>query len=167
LSIASYRANPRYWLRALVWANVAALVTLWLVVVTCDAWATSLQRLEIATKSGPRAFLVEMATTEDEKNIGLMNRSELPDGQGMLFDFSPPQLVSMWMKNTLVPLDMIFIQADGRILRVAQNTEPLSTFAIPSGGVVKAVLEVIGGTAKKYGIAPGDRVEHPLFAGDH
>jgi uncharacterized protein len=132
-----------------------------------DARAANLERLEIATKSGPRAFLVELATTDDEKDVGLMNRSELPEGQGMLFDFSPPQLVSMWMKNTLIPLDMIFIQADGRILRVAQNIEPLSTIAIPSGGIVKGVLEVIGGTAKKYGIGPGDRVEHPLFVDDH
>jgi uncharacterized membrane protein (UPF0127 family) len=72
----------------------------------------------------------------------------------------------MWMKNTLIPLDMIFIRPDGRILRIAQHTEPLSTFAIPSGGVVKGVLELNGGTARKYGIAPGDRVEHPLFDGD-
>ena len=166
--MAFYRDNPRYWLRALVYTNVAALIAaLCLVIIAGDAWAANLQRLEIATKSGPRAFLVEMATSEDEKNIGLMNRSELPDGRGMLFDFSPPQLVSMWMKNTLIPLDMIFIQADGRILRVAQNIEPLSTIAIPSGGIVKGVLEVTGGTAKKYGIGPGDRVEHPLFVADH
>ena len=166
--MAFYRDSARYWLRASFWTHAAALlIALCLVGVACDAWAASLQQLEIATKSGPRAFLVEMATTEDEKNIGLMNRSELPDGRGMLFDFSPPQLVSMWMKDTLIPLDIIFIQADGRILRVAQNTEPLSTFAIPSGGVVKGVLEVIGGTAKKYGIGSGDRVRHPLFDGDH
>jgi uncharacterized protein len=165
--MAFYRDHPRYWLHVLFWARVAALIVLGLLGVAGAARAEDLQRLEIVTKSGPRAFLVEMATTEDEKNIGLMNRSELPDGRGMLFDFSPPQLVSMWMKDTLIPLDMIFIQADGRILRVAQNTEPLSTFAIPSGGVVKGVLEVMGGTARKYGIAPGDRVGHPLFDGDH
>ena len=165
--MAFYRDKPRYWPHALLWARVAALIVFGLVGVAGDARAANLQRLEIATKSGPRAFLVEMATTDDEKNIGLMNRNDVPDGRGMLFDFSPPQLVSMWMKNTLIPLDMIFIQADGRILRVAQNIEPLSTIAIPSGGVVKAVLEVMGGTAKKYGIGPGDRVEHPLFAGDH
>jgi len=158
----------RHWLRAPVRTIGAALIAaLCLVVAAADAWAADLQRLEIATRSGPQAFLVEMATTEDEKNIGLMNRGELPDGQGMLFDFSPPQLVSMWMKNTLISLDMIFIQADGHILRVAQNVEPLSTIAIPSGGVVRGVLEVTGGTAKKYGIGPGDRVGHPLFAGDH
>jgi len=133
--MASYRDHRRYRLRALVWTHVAALIAaLCLVAVAGDAWAANLQRLEIATKSGPRAFLVEVATTDDEKNTGLMNRGELPDG---------------------------------RILRVAQNIEPLSTIAIPSGGIVKGVLEVMGGTAKKYGIGPGDRVEHPLFAGDH
>ncbi len=142
------------------------LIMVGMVAVAGDGWAAKLQRLEITTKSGPRAFMVEIAATEDEKNSGLMYRNELPDGQGMLFDFSPPQIVVMWMKNTPIPLDMIFIQANGRILRVAQNTEPLSTSAIPSGGAVKGVLEVMGGTAKKYGIEPGDRVGHPLFDGD-
>jgi uncharacterized membrane protein (UPF0127 family) len=71
----------------------------------------------------------------------------------------------MWMKNTYIPLDMIFIRSDGRILRIAENTEPLSTKIIASGGLAKGVLEVIGGTAKKYGIEPGDRVGHPLFSG--
>jgi uncharacterized membrane protein (UPF0127 family) len=153
-------------LHASLRAHLAALIVFAVVGFVGDARAANLQRLEIVTKSGPRAFLVEVATTDEAKDLGLMNRSELPDGQGMLFDFSPPQLVSMWMKNTLIPLDMIFIRPDGRILRIAQNTEPLSTFAIPSGGAVKGVLEVNGGTARKYGIAPGDRVEHPLFDGD-
>jgi hypothetical protein len=129
------------------------------------ARAAEFQTLEIATKSGVKAFSVEMATTEEEKTTGLMYRKSLPDGQGMLFDFTPEQQVSMWMKNTYIPLDMIFIRADGRILRIAENTEPLSTKIIPSGGLAKGVLEVIGGTAKKYGIAPGDRVAHPLFNG--
>ena len=94
-----------------------------------------------------------------------MYRKELADGKGMLFDFSPEQEVSMWMKNTYISLDMIFIRADGRILRIAENTEPLSTKIIPSRGLAKGVLEVIAGTAQKYGIAPGDRVAHPLFNG--
>ncbi|WP_247509872.1 DUF192 domain-containing protein [Bradyrhizobium sp. 157] len=127
------------------------------------ARAASVQPLEIATKSGVRVFLVEMATTEEEKTQGLMYRKELPDGKGMLFDFSPEQQISMWMKNTYVPLDMIFIRADGRILRIAENTEPLSTKIVSSGGPARAVLEVIAGTAQKYGIQPGDRVAHPLF----
>ena len=113
------------------------------------ARAASVQPLEIVTKNGVQVFSVEMATTEEEKETGLMYRKELPDGKGMLFDFSPEQQVSMWMKNTYIPLDMIFIRADGRILRIAENTEPLSTRIIPSGGLAKGVLEVIAGTAKK------------------
>ena len=127
------------------------------------ARAASFQPLEIATKSGVRVFSVEMATTEEEKTQGLMYRKELPDGKGMLFDFSPEQQISMWMKNTYISLDMIFIRADGRILRIAENTEPLSTKIISSGGPARGVLEVIAGTAQKYGIQPGDRVAHPLF----
>ncbi|HTJ01194.1 MAG TPA: DUF192 domain-containing protein [Methylovirgula sp.] len=125
--------------------------------------AAEFQPLEIATKSGVKVFSVEMATTEEEKTTGLMYRKHLPDGQGMLFDFSPAQQVSMWMKNTYISLDMIFIGPDGRVLRIAENTEPLSTRIIPSRGLAKGVLEVIAGTAKKYGIAPGDQVAHPLF----
>jgi uncharacterized membrane protein (UPF0127 family) len=127
------------------------------------AQAASFQTLEIATKNGVQIFSVEMATTEDEKQKGLMYRRELADGKGMLFDFSPEQQISMWMKNTYISLDMIFIRADGRILRIAENTEPESTAIISSGGLARGVLEVPAGTARKYGIAPGDRVSHPLF----
>ena len=127
------------------------------------ARAASIQPLEIATKSGVQVFSVEMATTEEEKTTGLMYRKELPDGKGMLFDFSPEQQISMWMKNTYISLDMIFIRADGRILRIAENTQPESTAIISSGGLARGVLEVPAGTAQKYGIAPGDRVSHPLF----
>ena len=141
-------------------AAFAVLVTLG---VNPAAKAASFQPLEIATKSGVQVFSVEMATTEEEKQNGLMHRKELPDGKGMLFDFSPEQQISMWMKNTYISLDMIFIRADGRILRIAENTEPLSTRIISSGGLAKGVLEVIAGTAQKYGIQPGDRVAHPLF----
>ncbi|WP_299718278.1 DUF192 domain-containing protein [Tardiphaga sp.] len=125
--------------------------------------AAEVQPLEIVTKSGVQMFSVEMATTDKERETGLMYRKELADGRGMLFDFSPEQQVSMWMKNTFISLDMIFIGANGRILRIAENTEPQSTRIIPSGGPAKGVLEVIAGTAKKYGIAPGDQIVHPLF----
>jgi len=135
------------------------------VFVGTNARAANVQPLEIVTKTGVHVFSVEMATTEEEKTTGLMYRKEMADGKGMLFDFSPEQEVSMWMKNTYISLDMIFIRADGRILRIAENTEPLSTKIIPSRGLAKAVLEVIAGTAQKYGIAPGDRVAHPLFNG--
>jgi uncharacterized protein len=160
--MSSYRFVDWHRPRARLWIAAAAVVAL------CTfsgfgARAANFETLEIATKSGVQVFSVEIATTEEEKTTGLMYRKELADGKGMLFDFSPEQQVSMWMKNTYIPLDMIFIRADGRILRIAENTEPLSTKIIPSGGLAKAVLEVIGGTAKKYGIAPGDRVAHPLF----
>ncbi|ABD88338.1 DUF192 domain-containing protein [Rhodopseudomonas palustris] len=144
--------------------RLAALMMLatWLV---GAASAAEMQTLEIVTKSGVQVFAVEVATTEQEKTTGLMYRKELADGRGMLFDFSPEQPVSMWMKNTFIPLDMIFIRADGRISRIAENTVPQSLSIIPSGPPAKGVLEVIAGTAKKYGIAPGDRVAHPLFNG--
>ena len=143
--------------------SLAAALAVLVTVCVNPAEAASVQPLEIATKSGVRVFSVEMATTEEEKQTGLMYRKELPDGKGMLFDFSPEQQISMWMKNTYISLDMIFIRADGRILRIAENTEPLSTRIISSGGLAMAVLEVAAGTAQKYGIQPGDRVAHPLF----
>ena len=115
---------------ALLAASFAVLVTLG---ANLPAQAASVQPLEIATRSGVQVFSVEMATTEEEKTQGLMYRKELSDGKGMLFDFSPEQQISMWMKNTYIPLDMIFIRADGRILRIAENTEPLSTKIISSG----------------------------------
>jgi uncharacterized protein len=128
-----------------------------------SARAADQQALEIVSKSGVHVFSVEVMRSPEEKAKGLMYRRELPEGRGMLFDFSPEQPVQMWMKNTYISLDMIFIRADGRILRIAENTTPESEAIIPAGGSVRGVLEVIAGTAKKYGIAPGDRVAHPLF----
>jgi uncharacterized membrane protein (UPF0127 family) len=150
--------------QARLWIALAAVVAA-SAFIGAGAQAASIQPLEIVTKTGVQVFSVEMATTEQEKETGLMYRKELADGKGMLFDFSPEQQISMWMKNTYISLDMIFIRADGRILRIAENTEPESTRIISSGGLAKGVLEVIAGTAKKYGIQPGDRVAHPLFNG--
>ncbi|MFL6813760.1 MAG: DUF192 domain-containing protein, partial [Bradyrhizobium sp.] len=93
---------------------------------TSSARAASIEPLEIVTKAGVQVFSVELATTAEEKTTGLMYRKVLPDGKGMLFDFSPAQEISMWMKNTYISLDMIFIRPDGRILRIAENTEPFS-----------------------------------------
>ena len=126
--------------------------------------AAELQPLEIASKSGVHVFAVELAVTPEQQARGLMFRRELPEGQGMLFDFKAEQPISFWMKNTYISLDMIFIRGDGRILRIAEHTEPLSERQVHSGGPVRAVLEVIAGTSKKLGIAPGDRVAHPIFA---
>jgi uncharacterized membrane protein (UPF0127 family) len=108
-------------------------------------------------------FTIELAATDEARSRGLMFRKELPQGRGMLFDFYTEQPVAFWMRNTYIPLDMIFIRADGRIARIAENTEPLSERLVPSGTPVRAVLEVIGGTARALGIAPGDVVAHPIF----
>lgn len=149
------------WSAAKGWLAAALVVAF--AAVSAPVCAASFQPLEIVTRNGVQVFSVEMATTEEEKQTGLMYRKELADGKGMLFDFNPEQEVSMWMKNTYVSLDMIFIRADGRILRIAENTEPMSTKIISSRGPARAVLEVVAGTAQKYGIRVGDRVGHPLF----
>jgi uncharacterized membrane protein (UPF0127 family) len=127
------------------------------------ASAAGLQTVEIATAGGKRRFSVELVSTREAMNRGLMYRRSLPDGQGMLFDFGSERPIAMWMKNTLIPLDMIFISADGRVRRIAENTKPLSTRLIPSRGRIRAVLEINAGTARTLGIAPGDVVSHPMF----
>ena len=127
------------------------------------AASAGLQTLEIVSRSGVHVFSVELADNDVERERGLMFRKSLPEGQGMLFDFGTERDVTMWMKNTLISLDMIFIRADGQIARIAENTKPMSTRIIPSGQPVLAVLEVAGGTAEKLGIAAGDRVAHAMF----
>jgi uncharacterized membrane protein (UPF0127 family) len=154
------RARKREPMRALRWT---AFVLFGFLVAAGSVRPAGLQTLEIASKTGVHAFSVELVENDADRAKGLMFRKELPEGRGMLFDFHREQDVSFWMENTYIPLDMIFIRGDGRILRIAENTEPLSTRMIPSGGPVRAVLEVIGGTARKLGIAPGDRVGHPIF----
>ena len=149
--------------RLLLFLTVLSLLALPLVGTASHLAAQQLQPLEIASKSGVHIFGVELAVTPEEQARGLMFRRELPEMQGMLFDFHREQPTSFWMKNTYVSLDMIFIRADGRILSIAENTVPLSEALVPSGGPVRAVLEVIAGTCKKLGIAPGDRVKHPIF----
>ena len=149
-------------MRALRWTGFVLIA---LLVATGPVRPAGLQTLEIASKTGVHGFTVEIADTEAEREKGLMFRKELPEGRGMLFDFQHDQEVGFWMQNTYIPLDMIFIRGDGRILRIAETTEPLSTRIIPSNGPVRAVLEVIAGTARKYGIAPGDRVAAPIFNG--
>jgi uncharacterized membrane protein (UPF0127 family) len=127
------------------------------------ASSAATEPLEIVTRTGVHVFEVELAVTPDERSKGLMFRRELPQGRGMLFDFGAEGPVAMWMRNTYVSLDMIFIRGDGRIARIAENTTPLSEETIPSGAAVKAVLEVVAGTAKRLGITAGDRVAHRIF----
>jgi hypothetical protein len=128
------------------------------------AYAQALESLAIVTQGGQRqSFQVEVARNDADRAQGLMFRRSMAPDRGMLFDFGRTEPVSMWMQNTYLPLDMLFIRADGSIARIAANTEPLSTRTIPSGEPVLAVLELNAGTAAKLGIKPGDRIEHPLF----
>jgi uncharacterized protein len=127
--------------------------------------AAAQDTLEIVTRGGVHTFAVELATTDAERSRGLMYRRDVPEGTGMLFDFKQDLNITMWMKNTYVSLDMIFIRADGRIHRIAENTEPESEKIVAAGAPVRAVLEVVAGTARKLGIRPGDRVAHPIFRG--
>ncbi|HYD44411.1 MAG TPA: DUF192 domain-containing protein [Phenylobacterium sp.] len=123
----------------------------------------ALQSLEIVTAKGRHAFQVEFVDNDETRARGLMHRKSLAPNRGMLFDFKTERPVAFWMKNTLIPLDMIFVRADGRILSIARNTTPLSEAPVPSGGPVRAVLEIPGGRAAQLGVLPGDRVLHRIF----
>ena len=127
------------------------------------AAASAVEPLEIDTRAGAKHFSVEVMRTDAEREKGLMFRRFLPEDRGMLFDFKTEQSVMMLMKNTYLPLDMIFIRRDGTVSHIAENAEPLSERIIPSGGPVYAVLEVNAGIARKLGIAPGDKVVHGMF----
>jgi uncharacterized protein len=149
--------------RSVLGLIAAALLVAFANAAIAPASAAGQAPLEIVTRTGVRAFIVELATNDAERERGLMFRKELPVGRGMLFDFQEERPVAFWMHNTYIPLDMIFIRGDGRILSIAENTKPMSDDLVPSGGAVRSVLEVIGGTARKLGIAPGDRVESPAL----
>jgi len=117
--------------------------------------------LAIDTARGVQRFTVELATTPEQMELGLMYRQSLPADSGMLFLYGSERPVAFWMKNTYIPLDMMFIATDGRILRIVERTVPLSTTPIPSVDAVRAVLEVNGGTAERLGIKPGNVVHFP------
>jgi uncharacterized membrane protein (UPF0127 family) len=119
--------------------------------------------LVIETAKGPVHFTVELAATPEARERGLMFRRHVGANAGMLFDFHEVRDIAFWMKNTLVPLDMVFIRANGRIARIAANTTPLSTENIPAGEPVAAVLEIAGGRADALGIKPGCLVRHGIF----
>jgi uncharacterized protein len=119
--------------------------------------------LGIDTADGVRQFRVEIAADEASRAKGLMFRTAVPAGTGMLFDFSPARPVAFWMKSTLIPLDMLFIGPDGRISNIAERTIPQSLTPVPSDGAARGVLEIAGGAASRLGIRPGDRVHHRLF----
>ena len=128
------------------------------------AWAQEgLEGLDIVTASGPHHLNVEVMRTDAGREKGLMFRRAMPSDRGMLFDFKADQPVMMWMKNTYLPLDMVFISRDGKVVNVAENAEPLSEAIIASDGPVFAVLEINAGEAGEFGVKPGDEVRHPMF----
>ena len=112
----------------------------------------------LKTQSGHHTYTVEIAETPGEKVRGLMFRRSLPQDRGMIFLYDPPQRATMWMRNTYIPLDMIFITEQGTVLRIEANTEPFSTKVIDSGGIAEAVLELNAGEAARIGLKPGDQV---------
>jgi uncharacterized membrane protein (UPF0127 family) len=118
--------------------------------------------LEIVSQGKRARFVVELADNDRTREIGMMCRTAMAPDRGMLFDFHTPRDVSFWMRNTLIPLDMVFIQADGRVLWIA-TAVPLDETPVPAGGPVRAVLEIPGGRARELGVLPGDRVLHRIF----
>jgi uncharacterized membrane protein (UPF0127 family) len=121
------------------------------------------ETITVDTRHGPRVFTVEIAADMKSQERGLMFRRQMDPDAGMLFVFEPPQLVSFWMKNTFIPLDLMFVRADGTIASIAANAAPLSETSIPSTEPVRAVIEINGGRAQALGIAPGDRVHAAQF----
>jgi uncharacterized membrane protein (UPF0127 family) len=119
--------------------------------------------LTIDTARGPQRFSVELALSPQQQQQGLMFRQQMAPDAGMLFVFPQTQPTAFWMKNTLIPLDMLFIAADGRIVDIHERAVPLSEASIPAKEPVKAVLELNGGTVERLGIKLGDVVHHPAF----
>ncbi|MCI4644428.1 MAG: DUF192 domain-containing protein [Hyphomonadaceae bacterium] len=120
--------------------------------------------LTIHSGEAEHVFTVELADDREEISTGMMFRTEMAPDAGMLFDLGEPRAVTFYMKNTLIPLDLLFVAPDGEILAIAENAEPLSLRLIDPGVAVKAVLEINGGQSAALAIQPGDRLDHPIFA---
>jgi uncharacterized membrane protein (UPF0127 family) len=129
-----------------------------------SAPAGELEDLILVTSSGEHVFKVEVMRTDEQRARGLMFRRHMPVDRGMLFDFKTEQRVMMWMRNTYIPLDMVFITRAGVVVNVAEDTEPMSERTIPSAAPAYAVLEVNAGVARRIGLKAGDRVKHTLFS---
>lgn len=131
-----------------------------------EALLSKIEPLTIATEGDATMFTVEIADTDALRARGLMFRQRLPEDRGMLFDFKTPREAAMWMKNTYISLDMLFIRSDGTIAYIAENTRPQSLEVIGVREPVLAVLELAGGTTRKLGIRTGDVVYHRIFNND-
>jgi uncharacterized protein len=146
-------------------ALVCWAVALMLLAATAFTPASAMRRdtLKLLTAQGEKVIDVEITETNEEKARGLMFRTKLSDQEGMLFFYDVPQEITMWMRNTYIPLDMVFARADGVVHHIEANTEPLSETIISSRGIVVACLELAGGAAGRLGLKPGDRIAHKLF----
>jgi len=147
--------GPRSWIAFGLLLLAAAVVP--------PALAGGLEPLQVVTASGAHDFKVEVAADDASRERGLMNRRFMPADHGMLFEFPQEAPVSFWMKNTYIPLDMIFISPKGIVTNVVARAEPLSERVIPSGPPCVAVLEVNGGVAASIGLKVGDTVRHAFF----
>ena len=149
--------------RALLSMLVAPLAGLPRFSVGADLQKFATSELTIISATGPHRFKVEFAETPAQMTQGLMFRTSLAPDAGMLFDYKQPTVATMWMRNTLIPLDMLFVDAQGRIFNIHERAVPQSDDVIAATAPVRAVIELNGGTASRLGIEPGDRVVHPIF----
>ena len=148
--------------RRFLWS---AVLLIWLVAPAASAQLQTFPKAEltIVSAGGPHKFTVELATTPGQMEQGLMFRKSLAPDAGMLFDYRTPSMAAMWMKNTLIPLDMLFVDQQGRIINIHERAVPGSLDPIAAAGPARAVIELNGGTAGHLGIKPGDRVIYPIF----
>jgi uncharacterized protein len=151
------RTGARLW-------GALALALLLAVALFAPANAGAVERLQIVTASGTHEYQVEIAADDATREHGLMNRRYMPPDRGMLFEFDREEPVSFWMKNTYIPLDMIFISRAGAVTNIVADAEPLSERVIPSGPPCMAVLELNGGAAAAIGLKIGDKVRYPFFS---
>ncbi len=149
--------------RALLAALAPALTSLSQFSVAAELQQFPTSELTIVSASGRHWFKVEIAQTPEQMTQGLMFRRSLAPDAGMLFDYKQPTAATMWMRNTLIPLDMLFVDTEGRIVNIHQRAVPQSLDVIAAAAPVRAVIELNGGTAARLGIEPGDQVVHPLF----
>ena len=121
------------------------------------------EQVIVTTDSGDIAFATEMATSDDTRSRGLMFRRSMGKREAMLFHWPSPRVISMWMRNTYISLDMLFVTADGTVVHVQANTVPQSLEVLSAGREVSAVMELVAGTAATLGIRPGSRLKHRFF----
>lgn len=154
----------RRWFMSLFFSAASIAYIAWVKRGTAQGFVTfPKSKLTIVTAKGSHKFDIELAVSKAQQSQGLMYRPNMAADAGMLFDYKRPQKITMWMKNTRIPLDMLFIGTDGRIVNIVERTIPHSVSTVSSKGKVQAVLEVNSGTASRLGIKPGDRVSHSIF----